>query len=400
MATPNDMPATNPFAGTDVSETAQGLYVDPTPGFQPTLDLIGQQRVQANERYAKNKADIANLFGTLTQVNIESQNRVNQQFQKSIADQQMATAQRVAEARSGAAQTQQSALAAASERGGGPMGNLAASPVAVAAERGIANQNALQAIFEGQQGAIQQQTLQDLLAAQRGYGYQQVAAGQQLNRNLEDVLMGLSGQEADVRGQLAQAQLGARGQVLQANYNEIMGARAAEAQAEADRLDREAAQARAILESQTSTTNAKLAAEARLKAAEIAAKVSRENSIRAANAKAGSGGAKKYSAGATGIFERIADQAGPKSATAFSKSIADIISGAGVRKPPASLSEAMQRWIRSNPDMAPYYQGYAADVLSEILSKSIPSGGSSNFVQSTPGSRSSLDQLFSGFGTR
>ncbi|NBU23898.1 MAG: hypothetical protein EBS38_08385, partial [Actinobacteria bacterium] len=69
MATPNNMPATNPLAGMNVSNTAKGLYVDPTPGFQPALDLIGQQRAQANERYARNKADIANIFGALTQVN-------------------------------------------------------------------------------------------------------------------------------------------------------------------------------------------------------------------------------------------------------------------------------------------------------------------------------------------
>ena len=249
MATPNNMPATNPLAGMNVSDTARGLYVDPTPAFQPALEQIGKQRVQANERYAQNKADIANIFGTLTQVNTESQNRVNQQFQESVANQQMATAQRVAEARSGAAQTQQAAIKAADERGGGPMGNLAASPVAVEAERGIANQNALQTLFAGQQGAIQQQTIQDLLAAQRGYGYQQLAANQQLGRSLEDVLMGLSGQETDIRGQLAQAQLGARGQVAQANYNEIMQARQAAADA----------------------ANARTSAAARVRAAQISA---------------------------------------------------------------------------------------------------------------------------------
>ncbi len=349
MATPNNMPTTNPLAGMNVSNTAKGLYVDPTPGFQPALDVIAQQRTQANERYAQNKADIANIFGALSQVNQASEARVNQQFENSIANQQMATAQRVAEARTGAAQTQQAAIAAADERGGGPMGNLAASPVAVEAERGIANQNALQALFQGEQGAIRQQTLQDIQAANRGLGFQQVAATQQLGRSLEDVLMGLTGREADVRSQLGQARTAARSQVAQANYNEIMSAREAAAQLAAAR----------------------------------AAAASKP---------------KEYSRGSQGILERISDAAGPSSAKAFSQSIADVLSGAGgIRRAPGSVSEAMQRWIQANPDMAAYYQGYANQMFADVLSKSIPSGSRSNYVQSPRGNRSTLNDLF-GFG--
>ncbi len=330
MATPNNMPSTNPLAGMNVSETARGLYQDPTPAFQPTFDFLDRQRVQANERYAQNKADIANIFGTLTQVNQDSQNRVNQQFASSIANQQMATAQRVAEARTGAAQTQQAAIAAADERGGGPMGNLAASPVAIEAERGIANQNALQTLFQGQQGAIQQQTLQDLMAAGRGFGFQQLQANQQLGRSLEDRLMGLAGQEASARTELGQARIAGRGQVAQANYNEIMSARQAAAQLAAARA--------------------------------AAANRPRE-----------------YSPGATGVFERVAELAGPASASNFQKSITDILagttSGAGPAKgkPPTSLSDAMAKWIKANPSTAPAYQGYAQQIFRDIFSKTIVS---------------------------
>jgi hypothetical protein len=211
-----------------MSDTARGLYVDPTPAFQPSLDFISGQRTQANERYAQNKADIANIFGNLTQVNRESQARVNEQFTRSIADQQMQTAERAAQARLGQQQTQQAAIRAMDERGGGPMGNLLASPVALEAERGIGDMNAYQQIWAGQQGAIRGQTEQDLMAAQRGLGYQQVQANQGLQRSLEDVLMGLSGQEAGIRGDLAGAIIGQQGRVTEANYNEIMTERAAE----------------------------------------------------------------------------------------------------------------------------------------------------------------------------
>jgi hypothetical protein len=221
------------MAEVPISAEAQSLYVDPTPAFQGALGFIEKQRNQANERYAENKADIANIFGQLTQVNQESQNRVNKQFTDSVTNQQMATAQRVAEARLGAQQTQQSALQAMDERGGGPVGNLAASPVAVEAERGIGRQNALQTIFAGQQGAIQQQTIQNLMAAQQGYGQQRLGAEAGLNRSLEDVLLGLSGQEANVRGDLAAAKLAGRQTVRQANYQQILQR---QAEAEARRL--------------------------------------------------------------------------------------------------------------------------------------------------------------------
>jgi hypothetical protein len=255
MVTPNDMPkiqtlpaptggGANPqismtsqqaptqaqsgVAGMNASDTARGLYVDPTPAFQPALDFIGGQRTQANERYSQNKADIANIFGNLTQVNKESQNRVQQQFETSIADQQMNTAQRMAQARMGAEQTQASAIRAMDERGGGPMSNLNASPAAVASERAIGDIGRFSTIFEGQQRAIQGQTQQDLQAGLRSLGQQEVQSNMQLKQSLENTLNQLSGQEAGIRGELAGAIVGAQGQVAQANYNEILAKRAAD----------------------------------------------------------------------------------------------------------------------------------------------------------------------------
>jgi hypothetical protein len=228
MANPNNMPAQNPLAGMNVSDTAAGLYVDPTPAFQPALDFIGTQRGQADDRYAQNKADIANIFGNLTQVNRESQERVRSQFETSIADQQMKTAERMAQARMGADQTQASAIRAMDERGGGPMGNLMASPAAIASERAIGDIGSYAQIWEGQQRAIQGQTQQDLEAGLRGLGYQEVQSNMQLKQSLESTLNQLSGQEAGIRGDLAGAIVGAQGQVAQANYNEILAKRAAD----------------------------------------------------------------------------------------------------------------------------------------------------------------------------
>mgnify|MGYP001029642398 CR=1 FL=1 len=330
------------MAEVPISDAAQSLYVDPTPAYQPALDFVEKQRTQANERYAQNKADITNMFGTLTQVNQESAARVNSQFQTTIADQQMAVANRAAAARTGMAQTAASAEAAANERGGGPAANLAASPAAIAGERGIADMNSRATIWEGQQGAIQGQTQQNLAAALQGYGFQQSQATQGLQRNLEDVLLGLSGQEANIRGDLAGAEISGQQAVRQANYQQIL-----QRQAEA-----------------------------------AAARVAEAN---AANQP------RQYSSGATGIFERIADEAGEESSVAFSQSIADILAGGKndfkgfpfkSDPTPTSLSDAMKLWINANPKLAPYYQGYASEVFADILSKTIPSGSSS--TQQTP----------------
>ena len=341
MATPNDMPTTNPLAPTsandiNASSAARGLYEDPTPIYQPSIDFIQQQRSLANERYAQNKADITNLFGSLTQVNKESQARVQSQFEKSIADQQMATAQRIAQARQGAQATQESALRAMDERGGGPMGNIQASPAAVAAERGIADIGAYSTIWEGMQGAIGQQTQQNLQANLAALGQTQAQSQQQLQRNLQDYMLGLSGQEAGVRSDLAQAVYGGRMGVREANYNEVLARQEAARQAQ-------------------------LAA------------------IEAANQ------APEFSRGTQGILEKIAYETNPESADAFSRSIDAIIAptteprafkgyaipGARV-EPPTSLGEALTRWIQANPDASPSYREYAREIFSEIYAKGSP----------------------------
>jgi hypothetical protein len=211
------------------SAAAQNLYVDPTPAYQPALDQIAGDKVTANERYATNKADITNIFGQLTTARQADVSRINEQFTQSIVSQQEAVAKRTAEARTGMAQTMASAQTAGNERGGGPTANMAASPATIAGERGIADSNSFQTIWEGQQGAIKEQTQQNLQSTISGYGFQEVQATKQLQKSLEDTLNQLSRQETGVMGELAGAKIAGQSTVRQASYNEYLSKSAAEA---------------------------------------------------------------------------------------------------------------------------------------------------------------------------
>lgn len=215
------------------SAAAQNLYVDPTPAYEPALQQIETDKATANERYATNKADITNIFGQLTTARQADVARVNEQFTQSIVSQQEALAKRTAEARTGMAQTMASAATAAGERGGGPAANLAASPATVAGEKGIADSNAFATIWEGQQGAIKQQTQQNLQNTISGYGFQEVQATKQLQKSLEDTLNQLSRQKTGIQSELAGAKIAGQSQVKQASYNEYLSKVAAE---EAQRL--------------------------------------------------------------------------------------------------------------------------------------------------------------------
>ncbi len=209
------------------SRTAQSLYVDPTPMFQPAMDFINKQMGAANTRYAANQADIKSIFGNLSTVRAQDKQKIQEQFTKSIADQQLALANRTAEARAGSQAGAQQLAVTAGERGQGPM--PASSPVQQAAEEGIARSNEYQQTWAALQNVMSQQAQNDVNAAVRGYDYQQASALEQLRNNLEERLAGLEGQQVDVQSQLAGAQLQGRQNVMQANYGEIQARRAQEA---------------------------------------------------------------------------------------------------------------------------------------------------------------------------
>lgn len=218
-------------AGVGPSKTAQSLYVDPTPAYSPILDFLKQQEDAAKTRYAENKADIKTIFGALSDVAVKDQARINDQFTKSITQQQMDLAARTAEARTGAAAGVAQAQATGAERGGGPA--MATSPVQTAAEEGIARSNEYQTTWEALQNANKQQAIVDTQSRQAGYGQQEIGAVRQLAQNLEDKLLAIGGNTAQVQSDIAKAKIGAVQNVANANYSEIQAKQAAAARAAA-----------------------------------------------------------------------------------------------------------------------------------------------------------------------
>jgi hypothetical protein len=209
------------------SAEAQSLYVDPTPAYQPAIDYINKQVGAANTRYGANQADIKSIFGTLTTVRAQDRQRIQDQFTKSIADQQMSLANRTAEVRAGVTAGTEQMAVTAGERGQGLMPT--STPVQKAAEEGIARSNEYQQTWEALQNVMSQQAQNDVTAAVRGYDYQQASALEQLRNNLEQRLSGLEGQGVEIQGQLAGAKIAGQQSVAQANYAEVQQRKAQEA---------------------------------------------------------------------------------------------------------------------------------------------------------------------------
>jgi hypothetical protein len=307
------------------SRTAESLYVDPTPMFQPAMDFINQQMGQANTRYAANQADIKSIFGNLTTVRAEDKAKIKKQFEDSITNQQLSLAQRTAEARSGSEAGAQQLAVTAGERGEGPM--PASTPVQQAAEEGIARSNEYQQTWEALQNVMSQQAQNDVQSAISGYDFQQASALEQLRNNLEDRLAGLEGQRVDVQSQLAGAQLQGRQGVMQANYGEIQNRRAQEA---------------ALREAQARSAGTVQAARIR--------------------AEAEANQPKDYSNDIYGWEERVGDNLGPAATSAIRDDIAKIVATYRTnnfgKMPSKELIQ--QRWAKLNPGepAAPFVQQY------------------------------------------
>ena len=198
------------------------LYADPTSQFTPALDYLTQQETAANERYAKNKASLESILGTLSDLSAKDSARINEQFTQSITQQQQALAARTAESRAGAAAGIAQAEATGAERGAGP--GMAVNPLQVATQEGINQSNAYQQTWEGLMKANQMQAVQDTATRQTGFGFQEAQAVADLQKSLEDRLLTLSGNKAQVKTDIAQAKYGAQQQVREAKYNEALAA--------------------------------------------------------------------------------------------------------------------------------------------------------------------------------
>ena len=82
---------------------------------------------------------------------------------------------------------------------------MAVNPVSVAAEEGIARSNEYATTWQALQNANEQQAQADISARGAGYGQQQVGAIQQLAQGLEDRLLEIGGNTAQVQSDIAQA---------------------------------------------------------------------------------------------------------------------------------------------------------------------------------------------------
>jgi hypothetical protein len=201
---------------------ADMLYADPSKQFAPALDYLTQQEQAAKDRYGKNKASLESILGTLSDLSAKDSARINEQFTQSITQQQQALAARTAEARAGSAAGVAQAAATGAERGAGP--GMAVNPIQVATEEGIGQSNAYQQTWEGLMKANQMQAVQDTATRQTGFGFQQAQAVADLQKSLEDRLLTLSGNKAQVQSDIAQAKYSAQQQVREAKYGEAMAA--------------------------------------------------------------------------------------------------------------------------------------------------------------------------------
>lgn len=208
--------------------SAQMLYVDPTPAFAPVLSYLNQQASAASDRYKINKESIKNIFGDLASIAEKDAVRIEDQFKRSIAQQQQDLATRTAEARTAQSAGEAQAAETATERGAGP--EMAGSPTATATEEGIARSNEYATTWQALQNATQQQMQADISARGAGYGQQEVGAIQQLAQSLEDRLLAIGGNTAQVQADIAAAKIAGQQQVAQASYSQLQQDAAMKAQ--------------------------------------------------------------------------------------------------------------------------------------------------------------------------
>jgi hypothetical protein len=191
--------------------------------YSPVTNFLAQQETAAKDRYAVNAANIKNIFSSLTGLTAQDSARITKQFKDSLTASKADLAARTAEARAGAAAGAAQATVTGAERGGGP--EMVASPVQQAVDESIGRSNEYATTWQALQAANEQQAQADISARGAGYGQQQVGAIQQLAQNLEDRLLAIGGNTAQVQSDIAQAKFGQETNIAQANYAEAIAAR-------------------------------------------------------------------------------------------------------------------------------------------------------------------------------
>jgi hypothetical protein len=191
--------------------------------YNPILQQLEAQQTAANKRYETNAANLKNIFGALSGLAAADQAKIKEQFTQSLTAASNALQQRTQAAtgamEAGVAQAQ----ATGAERGAGP--GMAANPIQTATAEGNARATEYQTTWDNLQRVNQSQAEQDTRTRGEGYGYQQVAAIQDLQRSLEDRLMQIGGNTAQVQSDIAAAKFGQETNVAQAKYAEAVAAR-------------------------------------------------------------------------------------------------------------------------------------------------------------------------------
>jgi hypothetical protein len=284
---------------TDTSGNSGGGFVDPMASinasidsaYSPVMDFLKSQATAAQDRFGQNKADITNLFGTLSTVRAADIPKIQQQYATSIQQQQDAVAQRMALQNVQTQQGAQGAATAGAELGGADMPAPTNSLSAQAGTAANTDANAYQTTWNALQQVMSAQDQQNVRNAQYGYDAQQSSALLQMQRSLEDRLAQINGDIAGTQSQIAQSKMGA-------------ASSAAEMAQESANL---------VAKNQTATDVANIGANARMTAAQIAANARTSAAKSKGAPKTPAPKPKTYASNVSGWTQKIIDSGGTQS---------------------------------------------------------------------------------------
>lgn len=191
--------------------------------YAPVIQQLDAQQTAANKRYQDNAANLKNIFGALSGLAAQDKIKIQEQYAQSLAAASGALQQRTAAANEATAAGVAQAQATGAERGMGP--GMAVNPLQTATAEGNARATEYQTTWDNLQRANEAQAIADTSARGAGYGSQQVAALQGLQQSLEDRLMQIGGNTAQVQSDIAAAKFGQETNIAQAKYAEAVAAR-------------------------------------------------------------------------------------------------------------------------------------------------------------------------------
>lgn len=199
--------------------------------YNPVLDQLQAQSDAASKRYEANAANLTNIFGALSGLAAQDKLKIQEQYAQSLAAASGALQQRTTAANEASAAGVAQAEATGAERGMGP--GMAVNPIQTATAEGNAQATEYQTTWDNLQRANEAQAIESTKARGAGYDQQRIAAITGLQQSLEDRLMQIGGNTAQVQSDIAKAKFGQETNIAQAKYAEAIAARNAAAQAAA-----------------------------------------------------------------------------------------------------------------------------------------------------------------------